>query len=242
MRIFKKMKKFLYALILFLFGQNSFGEILEIYTWKPYPGRSEELLRTFEEAAAIHAKLGIGVTINALGLGTSQDMDYVLRYDDLESYGRLKDANLNNEEWNTFLAKVRANPSGELVSSWSANNIDSSNTADDFTEEGQVIAFFRWQPAPGAAGLQAMIQSATRAKPIHEDLGARIETYQINSGENRGQVLYLMIYDNFSDMAKTTAAMASSSEWRSLQSENNNSPNYGTLVFNGQAMTVRSWD
>ena len=66
------------------------------------------------------------MTINALGLGTSQDMDYVLRYDDLESYGRLKDANLNNEEWNTFLAKVRANPSGELVSSWSANNIDSS--------------------------------------------------------------------------------------------------------------------
>ena len=51
-----------------------------------------------------------------------------------------------------------------------------------------------------------------------------------------------MLCDNFSDMAKTTAAMATSSEWRSLQSENNNSPNYGTLVFNGQAMTVRSWD
>ena len=143
---------------------------------------------------------------------------------------------------NTFLEKARANPSGELVSSWSANNIDSSNMADDFTEEGQVIAFFRWQPAPGAVGLQTMIQGASESKPIHENLGARIETYQINSGENRGQVLYLMIYDNFSDMAKTTAAMATSVEWQSLLSESNNDPNFGTLVFNGQAMTIGSWD
>ena len=236
------MKKFLFSLSVILFAQNSLGEILEVYTWKPFPGRSEQLLQTFEQAATIHSKLGIGVTINALGVGTSQNVDYVLRYDDLESYGRLKDANFYDEEWNTFLAKARANPSGELVSSWSANNIDPSNMADDFTEEGQVIAFFRWQPAPGAVGLQTMIQGASESKPIHENLGARIETYQINSGENRGQVLYLMIYDNFSDMAKTTAAMATSVEWQSLLSESNNDPNFGTLVFNGQAMTIGSWD
>ena len=213
------MKKVLFSLFVVLFAQNSLGEILEVYTWKSYPGRSEQLLQTFEQAAAIHSKLGISVTINALGVGTSQDMDYVLRYDDLESYGRLKDATFNDEEWNTFLAKVRANPSGELVSSWSANNIDSSNRAENFTKKGQVIAFFRWQPAPGAIGLQTMIQGASRSKPVHESLGARVETYQINSGENRGQVLYLMIYDNFSDMAKTTAAMANSAEWQSLLSE-----------------------
>ena len=236
------MKKVLFSLFVVLFAQNSLGEILEVYTWKSYPGRSEQLLQTFEQAAAIHSKLGISVTINALGVGTSQDMDYVLRYDDLESYGRLKDATFNDEEWNTFLAKVRANPSGELVSSWSANNIDSSNRAENFTKKGQVIAFFRWQPAPGAIGLQTMIQGASRSKPVHESLGARVETYQINSGENRGQVLYLMIYDNFSDMAKTTAAMASNTEWQALLSENSNNPNFGTMVLNGQAMTISNWD
>jgi len=236
------MKKILFSLFVVFFAQNSLGEILEVYTWKSYPGRSEQLLQTFEQAAAIHSKLGISVTINALGVGTSQDMDYVLRYDDLESYGRLKDATFNDEEWNTFLAKVRANPSGELVSSWSANNIDSSNRAEDFTKKGQVIAFFRWKPAPGAIGLQTMIQGASRSKPVHESLGARVETYQINSGENRGQVLYLMIYDNFSDMAKTTAAMASNAEWQALLSENSNNPNFGTMVLNGQAMTISNWD
>ena len=236
------MKKYLFSVVLIMFAQASLGEILEVYTWKPYPGKAEQLLQTFEEAAEIHSSLGIGVTINALGVGTSQDMDYVLRYDDLESYGRLKDANFADPNWNTFLAKARANPSGELVSSWSANNLDSSSMADDFTEQGQVIAFFRWQPAPGAAGLQAMRQGAMTSKPVHEDLGARIEAYQINSGENRGQVLYLMIYDSFSDMARTNSAMASSSEWQSLLLENSTNPNFGTMVHNGQAMTIGNWD
>ena len=236
------MKKLLVLLFLTAFAGHSACEILEVYTWKPYPGKAEQLLQTFEEAAEIHSSLGIGVTINALGVGTTQNMDYVLRYDDLESYGRLKDANFRDTSWNTFLAKARANPSGELVSSWSANNLDSSNMADDFTEQGQVIAFFRWQPAPGAAGLQAMTQGAMTSKPIHEDLGARIETYLINSGENRGQVLYLMIYDSFSDMARTASAMASSSEWQSLLLENSTNPNFGTLVLSGQAMTIGNWD
>ena len=236
------MKKLLVLLFLTALARHSAGEILEVYTWKPYPGKAEQLLQTFEEAAEIHSSLGIGVTINALGVGTTQNMDYVLRYDDLESYGRLKDANFGDTSWNTFLAKARANPSGELVSSWSANNLDSSNMADDFTEQGQVIAFFRWQPAPGAAGLQAMTQGAMTSKPIHEDLGARIETYLINSGENRGQVLYLMIYDSFLDMARTASAMASSSEWQSLLLENSTNPNFGTLVLSGQAMTIGNWD
>ena len=236
------MKKILVLLFLTAFARHSAGEILDVYSWKPYPGKAEQLGQTFEEAAEIHSSLGIGVTINALGVGTSQDMDYVLRYDDLESYGRLKDANFADPNWNTFLAKARANPSGELVSSWSANNLDSSTMAADFTEQGQVIAFFRWQPASGAAGLQAMTQGAMTSKPIHEDLGARIETYLINSGENRGQVLYLMIYDSFSDMARTNSAMASSSEWQSLLLENSTNPNFGTLVLSGQAMTIGNWD
>ena len=103
------MKKYLFSVVLVMFAQASLGEILEVYTWKPYPGKAEQLLQTFEEAAEIHSSLGIGVTINALGVGTSQDMDYVLRYDDLESYGRLKDANFADPNaWRTLLTRVIA--------------------------------------------------------------------------------------------------------------------------------------
>ena len=60
------MKKFLFSLSVILFAQNSLGEILEVYTWKPFPGRSEQLLQTFQEAATIHSKLGIGVTLSLI--------------------------------------------------------------------------------------------------------------------------------------------------------------------------------
>ena len=59
------------------------------------------------------------------------------------------------------------------LSSWSANNIDPSNMADDFTEEGQVIAFFRWQRVSWFTNYDSR-----ESKPIHENLGARIDIVQ----------------------------------------------------------------
>ena len=90
------------------------AEILEIYTWKPYAGKSSELLADMQEAAEIHSALGIGVTISALGLGTASDFDYVLSYENMESWGRLNDAAVNDENWTTFFQKFSDNPSGEL--------------------------------------------------------------------------------------------------------------------------------
>ena len=105
------MKSFICSLIVFIFGQNSYAEILEIYTWKPYPGKAEQLVQDMNEAAKIHSELGITVTISALSLGTTGDVDYVMSYEDLESWGSLKDASLKSTEWNAFLAKTRSNPS-----------------------------------------------------------------------------------------------------------------------------------
>ena len=83
------MKKFLFSLSVILFAQNS---LLRVEVYMTLSREIRTITQTFQEAATIHSKLGIGVTINALGVGTSQNMDYLLRYDDLESYGRLKDA------------------------------------------------------------------------------------------------------------------------------------------------------
>ena len=57
----------------------------------------------------------------------------------VKSWGRLSDANVNSPEWNAFVAKVGANPSAELVSSFSLVNQDPSNMANDFTDAGQVV-------------------------------------------------------------------------------------------------------
>ena len=237
------MRNFLFSLALFSLFQIANAEILEVYTWKPYPGKAGQLLLDMQEAASIHSGLGVSVSINALGVGTSQDIDYVLRFDDLESWGRLSDANANSPEWNAFVAKVGENPTAELVSSFSLVNQDPSNMANDFTEPGQVINAFRWKPASGLEGTNALRQGFLTAKGIHENLGARVETYEINSSVDVGQMQYLMIYDSYSHMAEVNAAMATDPEWLAFQSSVAAAPGQAaTLVWAIVASTIASWD
>jgi len=237
------MRNFLFSLALFSLFQIANAEILEVYTWKPYPGKTDQLLLDMQEAASIHSGLGVSVSINALGVGTSQDIDYVLRFDDLESWGRLNDAAVNSPEWNAFIAKAGANPSAELVSSFSLVNQDPSNMANDFTEPGQVINAFRWNPASGLEGTNALRQGFLTAKGIHENLGARVETYEINSSVDVGQMQYLMIYDSYSHMAEVNAAMATDPEWLAFQSSVAAAPGQtATLVWAIVASTIANWD
>ena len=237
------MRNFLFSLALFSLFQIANAEILEVYTWKPYPGKAGQLLLDMQEAASIHSGLGVSVSINALGVGTSQDIDYVLRFDDLESWGRLSDANANSPEWNAFVAKVGENPTAELVSSFSLVNQDPSNMANDFTEPGQVINAFRWKPASGLEGTNALRQGFLTAKGIHENLGARVETYEINSSVDVGQMQYLMIYDSYSHMAEVNAAMATDPEWLAFQSSVAAAPGQtATLVWAIVVSTIANWD
>ena len=237
------MRKILFSLSLFSLFQIANAEILEVYTWKPYTGKTDQLLLDMQEAASIHSGLGIGVSINALGVGTAQDIDYVLRYDNLESWGRLNDAAVNSPEWNAFIAKVGVNPSAELVSSFSLFNQDPSNMADNFTDPGQVINAFRWKPAAGLEGTNALRQGFLTAKAIHENLGARVETYEINSSVDVGQMQYLMIYDSYSHMAEVNAAMATDPEWLAFQSSVAAAPEQAaTMVWAIVASTIANWD
>lgn len=238
------MKKILLLLLLTAFARHSAGEILEIYTWKPYPGKAEQLLRDMSEAGRIHSELGISVTISALSLGNAGDVDYVLSYEDLESWGRLKDANAQSAEWNTFLAKTRANPSGELIGSFSLNNHDLSNRSNPFSEPGQIVAFFRWEPAQGRAGSAALRQGFTTAKGIHESLGARVESYQVMNGqEGVRDMMYMMIYDSYSHMASVNEAMLSNPEWMAFQQSVDAQPSQAaTLLRSGLAVMVASFE
>ena len=237
------MRKILFSLSLFSLFQIANAEILEVYTWKPYTGKTDQLLLDMQEAASIHSDLGIGVSINALGVGTAQDIDYVLRYDNLESWGRLNDAAVNSPEWNAFIAKAGVNPSAELVSSFSLFNQDPSNMADNFTDPGQVINAFRWKPAAGLEGTNALRQGFLTAKAIHENLGARVETYEINSSVDVGQMQYLMIYDSYSHMAEVNAAMATDPEWLAFQSSVAAAPEQAaTMVWAIVASTIANWD
>jgi hypothetical protein len=237
-------KRYFIPLLVVFAAQVSHGEILEIYTWKPHAGKAELMLDAMQEAAEIHSGLGIGVTISQLAQGTTQDIDYVLRYDDLESWGALNDSSTLSAEWNTFFAKFQANPHGELVNSFSMVNHDQSNMADDWAEEGQIVSFFRWEPALGLAGQEALRQGFMTAKEIHEALGARVETYQVTNGsEGVTDMMYLMIYDGYSEMAEVNQAMQTSPEWLAFQQAVDAQPSQAaSLLRSGVAVMAASYD
>ena len=237
-------KKLFIVLLAVLGAQISHGEILEIYTWKPYAGKAELMLDAMQEAAEIHSSLGIGVTISQLAQGTTQDIDYVLRYDDLESWGALNDSSALSAEWNTFFAKFQANPHGELVNSFSMVNHDQSNMADDWAEEGQIVSFFRWEPASGLSGQEALRQGFMTAKEIHEALGARVESYQVTNGsEGVTDMMYLMIYDGYSEMAEVNQAMQTNPEWLAFQQAVDSIPGQAAVLLrSGVAVMAASYD
>ena len=237
------MKKIILFLLNAVWSSIVHGEILEIYTWKPYPGEANKLIADMQEAAEIHADLGISVTISALGIGTAGDIDYVLSYEDLESWGRLKDATNNSLRWNTFYQRLGENPSGELVESFMMTNHDASNRVNPFTETGSVVGFFRWEPAPGLAGSEALRQGFATAKSIHETLGARVESYQVNNGqEGVSDMMYLMIYNNYSHMAEVNAAMFTNADWIAFQQSVDAQPEMAaTLKFSGIAQMAGSY-
>jgi len=231
------MKKVALIISMILFTSSAFSEIVEVYRWKAYPGKAAQLLSDMQEAAQIHSDMGIAVQINQLGIGSTQNVDYVMRFDDLESWGRLKDMNVVSREWNNFYSRVAADPGGELVESINGINTDTSVMADDF-ENGQVFSVFVWDPAPGRSA--ELAQGFEAAANIHESLGARVEGYTEGFG-GTDNMHYVMIYDSWSDMAAAQERMATSEEWLAFQNVTATATEpTATLVqtFTGQTVAI----
>ena len=108
------------------------AEVAEVYQWKAFPGKQEAMLLSMAKAAEIHRAQGAQVSINAHNIGSTQMVDYVLRWDDTKKYAQSKDEQANSEAWVKFWAEVSGNPAGELVASFAANNLDQSKKASDF--------------------------------------------------------------------------------------------------------------
>ena len=81
----KKIQILLMAFILII-SANAFTEIVESYTWKAFPGKGQQMLSNMQEAAKIQTALGASVSINALNVGGANEVDYVIRVDDIQSW------------------------------------------------------------------------------------------------------------------------------------------------------------
>ena len=190
------------------------AERLEVFRWQAKSSFPERLVQDMMTAAKIHEKYGATVGIFRMDVGSSgyPTFDYVLRWDSGADWAKTKEAN-SNEEWQAFWLQASQTPSGTLLWSMEARNWDDSVRAADFAQDGPYRVFV-WQPNPGKSA--AVYAAFTEAAKMHTAMGAKVNIYQEGVGGS-GNLHYLLIFDDWADMAKFGDRVAASEELRFLQ-------------------------
>ena len=227
----KKVAISLSALLL-TFSPYAVAELAEVYTWKAFPGKGTLMLSNMAEAAAIHTAEGASVYIYAHNVGSTQLVDYVLRWDNRGAWGATKDKSRGSEKWVEFWAKTSGDPSGELVSSLSGRNLDASVKAESFRGLN-TYGVWVWDPAPGKNA--EVLQTFAAATNIHQSLGARVDTYGEGFG-GTGNYHYLLSFKSWSDMAAFQDKLVNDPRWLELWSSGD--PNNSTLVRSFSAQSI----
>ena len=191
------------------FTAFTYSDVAEVFQWKAFPGKSTEMMESMAKAAEIHRKQGAHVSIDAHNVGSTQLVNYVLRWDDGASYAATKDAQTNSEEWVEFWAESSANPAGEMMASFQGANIDQSVMASDF-DGSYVYSVAVWKVQPGKA--LELIQRFQTAEKILEDAGARVEIYQGGWG-SVNEFHYVLMYENWAALNESFTKMGPGSDW-----------------------------
>jgi len=210
------MKNLKYILFSIVLSSSTFiyTEVVEVYTWKANPGKDVELIQAFKEASVIHEKEGAVVAIEAMNVGSTQGTyQYVMRWNNATEWGKSKDKINTSPEWAAFGSKYAPGSLGVMVSSLSGGNLDQTVKATDFGDSF-VYTVNVWEANPGKT--QELIANFMTAKTIIEKTGARVEVYSEGTGGN-GKFHYVLLYENWTKMGESYAALGSSQEWLAFQ-------------------------
>ena len=208
----KNIKKILISFGLFV-SLNLVADVAEVYQWKAFPGKTQQMLESMQRASEIHEKEGAQVVIDLLNVGSTPLVNYVMRWDDSKKYAQFKDNQNQSSEWLEYWADVNQNPSGEMVASFSANNLDTTKKASDF-DGSYVYSVTVWKVQPGKDF--QLIERFMESKAILEKSGARVEIYQGNWGAPN-EYHFLLMYNSWVDLESSFSKLVNpGSEWMSM--------------------------
>ena len=217
------------------FSTITFSDVVEVYTWKAKPGKDAELIQLFRDAAVIHENEGAIVAMEAMNVGdTMGTYQYVMRWDNLVDWGISKDKLNTSAEWAALGEKYTPGELGEMTSSLSGVNLDSSVKASDFSDPF-VYSVQVWDPTPGK--IQELISNFMMAKSMIEATGARVEIYSEGTGGN-GKFHYVLLHENWTKMGEVYAALGSSEEWLAFQ-DSTAQGNAATLVSSHSGQVIQ---
>lgn len=209
--LMKTIRLFITSILLSI-SMVSFAEVAEVFQWKAYPGKAQDMLVSMSKAAQIHASEGGQVSIDAHNIGSTQLINYIIRWDNSKDYAKSKDTQRSSEAWVDFWAESNANPSGELVASFSASNLDPTKKASDFNGS-YVYSASIWKVNPGKDS--ELIERFMESKSILEAAGARVEIYAGGWGAP-GEYHYVLMYDSWTNLEASFSKLGLGSDWAKL--------------------------
>ncbi len=95
------------------------GPVYEVFIWEPMPGQLERLLEAGVGAKAVHDKSeGVSVSV---AVDRLQRMHYILQFEGWDAYAKYWDT--PNPEFDAYMAKQNADPSGRLIKKYTGSNL-----------------------------------------------------------------------------------------------------------------------
>jgi len=204
------MVRFLIATVLLVFALPSQAEIFEAWDFSAIDGDVQNNIAMFESAKAIQEKAGAHVEYWQHDVNGENVIAYVIRFKDLSSWAKWKDAMLTNEEWLAWVAQEWPKARPHLVTSYAMNNLIDPTAGVDLTDGLNVAYMSAWEPTVTSNTVK-LSESIYRSVAISNDFGISTNVY-VNGPSG---VFYIFnMGASFTDLTSKLEARNSSEAWQ----------------------------
>ena len=204
------MTRYLFAAIILAVVLPSQAEIFEAWDFSAIDGDVQNNIAMFESAKAIQEEAGAHVEYWQHDVNGENVIAYVIRFKDLSSWAKWKDAMLTNEDWLEWVAREWPKARPHLVTSYAMNNLFNPEAGVNLTEGFNVSYMSAWEPTANSNTMKLMA-SIERSVAISNDFGISTNVY-LNGPSG---VFYIFnMGASFTDLTSKIEARNASDAWQ----------------------------
>ena len=204
------MTRYLFAAIILAVVLPSQAEIFEAWDFSAIDGDVQNNIAMFESAKAIQEEAGAHVEYWQHDVNGENVIAYVIRFKDLSSWAKWKDAMLVNEDWLEWVAQEWPKARPHLVTSYAMSNLFNPEAGVNLTEGFNVSYMSAWEPTANSNTMKLMA-SIERSVAISNDFGISTNVY-LNGPSG---VFYIFnMGASFTDLTSKIEARNASDAWQ----------------------------
>jgi hypothetical protein len=204
------MTRYLFAAIILAVVLPSQAEIFEAWDFSAIDGDVQNNIAMFESAKAIQEEAGAHVEYWQHDVNGENVIAYVIRFKDLSSWAKWKDAMLVNEDWLEWVAQEWPEARPHLVTSYAMSNLFNPEAGVNLTEGLNVSYMSAWEPTENSNTMKLMA-SIERSVAISNDFGISTNVYMNGPSD----VFYIFnMGASFTDLTSKIEARNASDAWQ----------------------------